>query len=249
VLKNVFLALLLVNILVLIWFTWVDTGPEFNHPMPLAESVDLSAGNDEQLKSTPLRSADRQYPEGVTPITLPAQEQPTPEPQVVVETPAKPEPAASRCSQTGTITTRAEASELLRSLESTGVQSRVEELTEREWKGHWVQVRDYPTKLAAREAADKLKQSGIKDSFVFEDGGVWVISLGVYKNKASADGLLKKAQDAGAPVIMVDRESERQAYRVQAQTGAENLKKLVYTGAEDALKVSVDINCEVFSAD
>jgi hypothetical protein len=72
------------------------------------------------------------------------------------------------------------------------------------WVGHWAQVRDQGSRAKAEQARDRLAANDL-DTFILPDTEVHALSLGIYRKRASAEQIIRKARRLGFKTLMVDR--------------------------------------------
>jgi hypothetical protein len=72
------------------------------------------------------------------------------------------------------------------------------------WVGHWVQVTGQASRLMAEQTRDKLKAAGMRDAYVLA-GDDHRISLGVFRLRSSANGVVQQATQLGLPTRVDDR--------------------------------------------
>jgi hypothetical protein len=178
--RNLALALLLANLLVLAWSRWVSPLGEPAGPAPLPPLADFRA--------PPPAAAVPGPPPGRPPAATPG----------AVPAP----PAGSACVRVGPLPAADAAAGLAQSIESKGFSARAVALDGQAWLGHWVQLAGFGSAAEAEAARDRLAAGGLADAYLMQDDGSAVISLGVFRDRGGADRVAAAAQRIGfAPVV------------------------------------------------
>lgn len=178
--RNLALALLLANLLVLAWSRWVN---------PLAEP----AG---QARLPPL--PDFRAPPSATVAGGPAAD-PVPGPGPLA---AEAPPGVGACVRVGPLPAADAAEGLAKTIESKGFSARTVALDGQAWLGHWVQLAGFGSAAEAEVARDRLAAGGLADAYLMQDGGTAIISLGVFRDRGGADRVAASARRLGfAPVV------------------------------------------------
>jgi hypothetical protein len=186
--RNAFLMLLLLNILAFAYQTWII---EPDNPV------------------------DALYIEQDVPGLLLAER---PEPEVEVEAvpasePAEPDESASqtaavlvyRCLRIGPFARETDADKVQLSLQRREATVRQSAEPGRVWVGHWAQVADQGSRKKAEQTRDALIAKGISDAYILPGDADHRISLGVYRQRASADRIVKQASSLGLATLVQDR--------------------------------------------
>jgi len=203
--KNSLLFLLLLNLLVWGWYSWVG-----NDSVPASgySSAPNVANNRVGLPETGAASGNDVEPAP----------EPTPDVARAVRLPgqADPDQAAKNiepvCNRVGPFAEESEADALSTSLESRGLTVRKSAGVDDIWMGHWVKVTGFDDRAAAGKSIQRLKAGGLSDLYAMESDGRWEVSLGLFRKKDSADRVLATALKAGEPAIMVDRTKAQNVY-------------------------------------
>jgi len=195
--RNIALVLLLSNLLLLAWQRWVVP------PEPLHETLALTQDYSDLVYMPRLGSIPADDPIlGAIPLT----------PDSVV-----------RCLRIGPFGRESDALRVGDELESRGVA--VQQFSEQGdiWIGHWVTVKDLGTPDDTRKALARLAANGMQDAYVVTDGEP-IISLGVFRKRASVDIVVGKARALGFVVDTTDRLRPGTNYWLDTQlTGTEAL--------------------------
>jgi hypothetical protein len=179
--RNLFLSLVLANLLTLAWQFWVDPSP----PMAFNKAGD-------GLALFGPRSAPAQ-------ATVPAR----PSPADVDGPP--PAPPAGVCFRLGPLPDSAAAQQAAGSLAGRGIDATPFARDAQLWLGHWVQISGFESVAAAENARERLVAGGIADALVMQDGPRPMISLGVFRDRGRADRIAGAARNLGFEVGMRDR--------------------------------------------
>jgi len=226
--KNVLLALLAINLLVWGWYTWVEVEPVTPSAKKASVESSAPAGNvelppDSEAESVAEESSGK-------PVSLPSAadnspaEKGTPEapPELSIEPSSETQPEQQSkplqrvCYRVGPLDSEQQAQDQAAKLESAGYEVVQKKEPKDKWVGHWVKVTGFDTKAAANEVVAQLKQSGLNDLYAMTDEGRWEISLGIFRNRASADRVYAAAQEAGVSPVMVDRYKAGSVWQVTA---------------------------------
>ena len=195
--RNIALVLLLSNLLLLAWQRWVVP------PEPLHETLALTQDYSDLVYMPRLGSIPADDPIlGAIPLT----------PDSVV-----------RCLRIGPFGRESDALRVGDELESRGVA--VQQFSEQGdiWVGHWVTVKDLGTLDDTRKTLARLAANGMQDAYVVTDGEP-IISLGVFRKRASVDIVAGKARALGFVVDTTDRLRPGTNYWLDTQlTGTEAL--------------------------
>jgi len=153
-------------------------------------------------------------------IAAPAAEAPSPAPvPQVASTP----PAQPVCSTIGPFNTREAAEALAGELGGRGLEVEVRMSRSREPAGYWVFL-PVVDRRAGQAAAERLVAAGVKDYFVGPD----FVSLGIYRDRATAERRNRELQAMGYDTRMERRFRKREVYWLdvrepaQAQLAAED---------------------------
>ncbi len=195
--RNIALVLLLSNLLLLAWQRWVVP------PEPLHETLALTQDYSDLVYMPRLGSIPADDPIlGAIPLT----------PDSLV-----------RCLRIGPFGRESDALRVGDELESRGVA--VQQFSEQGdiWVGHWVTVKDLGTLDDTRKTLARLAANGMQDAYVVTDGEP-IISLGVFRKRASVDIVAGKARALGFVVDTTDRLRPGTNYWLDTQlTGTEAL--------------------------
>jgi hypothetical protein len=182
--RNGFLVLLLLNILAFAYQAWII---EPDNPV------------------------DEFYIEqGVPGLVLAEREQPlveAPPESAPAEESVEPPPAdpAYRCLRIGPFARETDADKVQLDLRRREATVRQTAEPGRVWVGHWAQVADQGSRQKAEQSRDALIAKGISDAYILPGDDDQRISLGVYRQRASADRIVKQANALGLDTIVQDR--------------------------------------------
>jgi hypothetical protein len=200
--RNLFLALLLANILLFAWNRWVVPTPR---PAAATVSVAPTQGEapapavpmppDGDRSATPAASA----PPAGTSAALP-------QPQVAPPPGAAASPApGDTCVQVGPLPAAEAAAELSRSLASRRIPAATIARDTQVWVGNWIQVGGFASPAAADDARRRLVAGGLADAYLMQEGAEPVISLGVFREKERADRVAAIARGLGFKPVSTNR--------------------------------------------
>ena len=195
--RNAFLMLLLLNILAFVYQAWIIEPDDPVDALYIEQDV------------PGLVLAER--PEPPAEIAPAAEVESGDESELVVaETPEPPaEQVASapayRCLRVGPFARETDADKVQLNLQRREATVRQSAEVGRVWVGHWAQVADQGSRKKAEEARDALIAKGIADAYILPGDDDQRISLGVYRQRASADRIVKQANGLGLATLVQDR--------------------------------------------
>ena len=177
--RNLFLSLVLANLLMLAWQYWVDPAP-----LPATSTgrgdLDLFAATRVPGPAAGVNSA--LYPE-VAGINLPA----------------------GKCFRLGPLPDSAAAQLAAQNLAGRGIDATPIARDAALWLGHWVQISGFESVAVAQTARERLIAGGLADALLMQDGPQPMISLGVFRERSRADRVANTARNLGFVVGMRDR--------------------------------------------
>lgn len=174
--KNVFLALLLANLLFLGWRLWVAP-PE----VPATELI--GRGPEPDIAATTPRRAARAG-DDVAAGTVSTE---------------------LRCLRIGPMADGQLADSLRSSLAGRGIPATATSEEGQIWVGHWVQLESVASRQEADAIAARLAESGLPDAYVLQTSPPFSISLGVFRDRQRADKVAAEASRLGFKPQMTDR--------------------------------------------
>lgn len=178
--RNLFLSLVLANLLVLAWQYWVDPATE---PAMSTGRGDLALFDATRVPSGAVAGANLPvYPE-VAGINL----------------------RAGKCFRLGPLPDSTAAQQAAQNLAGRGIDATPIARDAPLWLGHWVQISGFGSVAAAETARDRLIAGGIADALLMQDGLQPMISLGVFRERTRADRVANMARNLGFVVGMRDR--------------------------------------------
>ncbi len=181
--RNVFLALVLANLLLVAWQIWVDPVPASPEPKNLNNLILFGL------------SSDRTAPKAV-----PSQGQfPMP------ESPEIPVAAEGTCLGVGPMVDVAASRQAGEQLAARGIDAIPIARDTQAWLGHWVQIGGFSSVLEAESARQRLIAGGLGDTYLMQDGTQPLLSLGVFQDVARAERVASVARGLGFEVGMRDR--------------------------------------------
>jgi hypothetical protein len=187
--RNLFLVLLLANLLLFAWNRWVVPPPR-----PAGATF---AGSPRQ-REAPLAAASP-APPGNAVVAAPQPQDPA---RPVTAAPAVP---SDTCVQVGPLPAAEAAAELGRSLASQGIPAATIARDTQVWVGNWIQIGGFASRAAADEARRRLVDGGLADAYLMQEGPEPVISLGVFREKERADRVAAIARGLGFDPVSTNR--------------------------------------------
>lgn len=131
------------------------------------------------------------------------QDQPEPVPEKV------PEPTmavAKVCYESGPFTSQGSARKMQKAVQKLGVKAKIKKIIKREKLGYWVYLKPERSLALSRLKAEEVKTKGIKDvAVVIKSKPKYAISLGVFKNKKTAEARKIKAESLGFKPLLTTR--------------------------------------------
>jgi hypothetical protein len=186
--RNLFLALLLANLLLFAWNGWVVPP---SRPVAAVSPV-----------------PQRQPAQGASVPGAPGRDGVAVAPEVAASPPppaATPLGAMAACVQIGPLAAAEAAAELGRSLASGGIAAIPMARDTQVWVGNWIQVGGFATPAAAEEARRRLVAGGLADAYLMQEGAEPVISLGVFREKERAERVASIARGLGFRPVSTNR--------------------------------------------
>lgn len=199
--RNLFLALLLANLLLLAWQWWIEpSSPPEALPVegPQLDLEGKPAGGAAGMAQaaagtgTPGAAADRRP-------DLPAASGSDPVPEGI------PPPDQGPCLRVGPMPDGTSARLAATALAGQGYLVEVQEKPGETWLGHWVQITGFSTSGQAESARRRLMAGGLVDAYLMEEGPSTLVSLGVFRDRARAERVLAAAQSLGFSPVIRDR--------------------------------------------
>lgn len=227
-----FFVLLLANVL---FFAWQqNAGPANGHePQRLQqelqpEKLKLIAAPAPTTTPTPPTAAAvaatvATAPEPAAPAAA-AEPAPVPTPPVAVEPPPPPQ----LCKAFNGLTLEA-AKEAQSEINTRSPNTKSSLQSVRENPSYWVFIPSQANKAGAEKKVGELKQLGIEESFIISDEGPnrWAISLGLFRNKDTAEAFLQNLSKKGVRSAKLDvREKGGDKTRLEIHAPAELLGTL-----------------------
>jgi hypothetical protein len=181
--RNVFLTLVLANLLLLAWQFWVEPGPAAP-AVPGPNDLVLFDAAPGPTPGPPLASR----PGGSAS-----------EPGMLATAPA------GTCWRVGPLPDVAAAQQASQRLTARGIDATAIARDSQLWLGHWVQIGGFPSVAAAESARQRLVAGGLADAYLMQDGAEPMISLGVFRDRGRADRVAGEARTLGFEVSIRDR--------------------------------------------
>ena len=173
--RNVFLALILANVLLVAWQFWVDPTPPRSVLPGTDDLVAFASGSKPNVA----------WPGTGT-----------------VGAPLAP---VGTCLRVGPLATTAAAQQAEEQLAARGIDAVPFARDAQVWLGHWVQIGGFASVPAAETARQRLSAGGLPDAYLMQDGAQPMLSLGVFRDRSGADRVATKARTLGFEVTLRDR--------------------------------------------
>jgi cell division protein FtsN len=195
--RNLFLALLLANLLFAGWRYWIA-------PPEVPARQFRAPGREPEIRAaaTP-RAASQPAPR---PPAFPSPAGPPAGEPAVAQPAATPGSAAGgACTRIGPIADGQIADSLRAGLVGRGIQAGTVAEDGQVWVGHWVQLEGVQTREEADRMAARLAAGGLPDAYVFQSTPPFTVSLGVFRDKDKADRVAAAATALGFRPQVTDR--------------------------------------------
>lgn len=210
--KALGLALLLANLLFLVWSQWLGSNePQATAPPPQpgARKLVLASEASAVESGAPQVPAPAENEEPYGPLEVGPNVNDRPR-----RTPAASEPAQTteliagmkRCLSIGPFRDLAEATQGSTALRSAGHDPRTRVAEGEVWAGLWVYLGDLPSREEAQRAVTLLKQRGIRDAYIMPAADSTAdISLGIFSEPARAQRRAEEVRALGFTPTVADR--------------------------------------------
>lgn len=186
--RNLFLLLLLSNLMVGAWQLWVRPAPV---PVPAAGGVP-----ELQLFKGGSMAAAAPRTSGPPPRDLASSNNGRADDRV---------PSMGGCLRIGPFPDGAMAAELASSLADRRLPVASLALEGQIWIGNWVQVAGFRNAAEGESARQRLVSGGLGDALLIQDGPLPVISLGVFRERERAERVMAAARQLGFKPVRTDR--------------------------------------------
>lgn len=178
--RNLFLALLLANLLFLGWRFWVV-------PPEVPATRLLAAGTEPTLEAL-VRAGGRTAGGSATSLQ-----------------PDRGKTAGGNCMRIGPIAEGPVAERLRARLVRDGFRVTLASEDGQIWVGHWVQLDSVATREQADRIVARLAAGGLPDAYILQTEAPFAISLGVFRDRARADNVAAAASRLGFRPTTTDR--------------------------------------------
>jgi hypothetical protein len=208
--RNLFLALVLANLLVGAWQLWIVPGE-------VPATALASPSKEAELA---LVTADPPATRGERPAGL-------------AETlPPGPAATGGQCFRIGPLAEGGAADAVRKRLQREGISVSQSSEDGQIWVGHWVQIPNAGNRQQAEAAVSKLDAGGLPDAYVLDVAGSISISLGVFRDRQRADKVVADAQRLGFQPVVTDRHRPGVQYWLLANVPAGRSAALPDMGRE-----------------
>lgn len=229
--RNLFLVLLLANLLFVGWRYWVA-------PAEVVPTKLLAAGREPAIEALhgPETGADPQRAAHAANATGAARR-----PNLLV-------PAGSRCMRVGPLADGTLAQSLRTRLSRDGFDAIAVAEEGQIWVGHWVQLESVASRDEADQAVARLAAGGLPDVYVLQTSPPFSISLGVFRDRARADNVAATAARLGFKPQTTDRFRTGTQYWVSVVLPASRSLPLQALGQESGQILRAEqVNCPTSS--
>ena len=123
------------------------------------------------------------------------------------DAPSEPQEAAPayRCLRIGPLPRETDADAVRLALRQKQATVRQTAEPGRVWVGYWVQTGAHASRSQAEDARKILNNNGMSDVYILPDNEQFRISLGVFRLRSSADGVVEQARKLGFDTRVVER--------------------------------------------
>ena len=133
------------------------------------------------------------------------------------ETPPAAAPAAA-CLSVGPFGTEESGEEILARVRGLGGTAELRSAEEEVFLGHWVQIRNIPSREEANRQVALLQEAGFEDAYPMpEDDGERTISLGLFSDEERAERLREQAAELGLEPEVVPQSREATTWWVDVR--------------------------------
>lgn len=228
--RNLVLLLLLANIVFFAWNHWVAEPPangatQFRESElgPRLELVEEPSGEPVGEAGDELQPSAEEPSQGDA-----AQADEAPDTEFPADDPAPParERAAERppaapvaaCLSVGPFSAAESGEEVLARVRGLGGDAELRSVTEEVFLGHWVQIRNIPTREESNRQVAVLQEAGFEDAYPLpEDDGERTISLGLFSDEERAERLREQTAELGLNPEVVPQTRETTTWWVDVR--------------------------------
>ncbi len=218
--RNLVLLLLLANVVFFAWNHWVAEPPsdgatqfrqsELGPTLELAPEAGAGTGGE-----TPGPGDAVEPPAGAAAdAAFPADEPvaPAPEPR------EEPQPPSAACLSVGPFGAAQTGEDVLARVRGLGSEAELRSAIEEVFLGHWVQIRNIPSREEANRQVAVLQEAGFEDAYPMpEDDGERTISLGLFSDEERAERLRAQAAELGLNPEVVPQTREATTWWVDVR--------------------------------
>jgi hypothetical protein len=223
--RNLVLLLLLANVVFFAWNHWVaeppSDGATYFRQSELGPTLELEPETEAEPGAgtggeTLVPGEAFEPPTGAAapdadgPADDPAV--PTPEPREALR------PPAAACLSVGPFGAAETGEDVLTRVRSLGSEAQLRSAAEEVFLGHWVQIRNIPTRQEANRQVAVLQEAGFEDAYPMpEDDGERTISLGLFSDEERAERLRAQAAELGLNPEVVPQTREATTWWVDVR--------------------------------
>lgn len=218
--RNLVLLLLLANVVFFAWNHWVaeppsDGATQFRQS-ELGPTLELAPGPGAGTgREIPGPGEAVEPPAGAAPdADFPADEPAAPAPEPREEPP----PPAAACLSVGPFGAAQAGEDVLARVRGLGSEAELRSATEEVFLGHWVQIRNIPSREEANRQVAVLQEAGFEDAYPMpEDDGERTISLGLFSDEERAERLRAQTAELGLNPEVVPQTREATTWWVDVR--------------------------------
>ena len=226
--RNLFLLLLLSNLLFFGWQRWVfvdnEKGVNIVKAPKSGEQIELAAAQPNTPVQIALESIDSEPEE--LPVEIPAF-------------------VGRACVSIGPFSEVKDAAGELAQLKTLGMQAAQRATQGDVFMGHWVHVNAVPSRASGRRLVTKLHDGGIKDAYlIIGDAGDNTISLGLFSEEEGAERVELRAKSLGIDPVITRRYRQATVHwlDVRLQAAADG-SQLAQTYGEERVLLRDEATC------
>ena len=226
--RNLVLLLALANVVFFAWNQWVAEPPsdgatrfrasDLGPRLELAPEPSVGAGVDEEgsMAGQPIVPPADAAPD--TDFTADDRAVPAPDRQSPETAATADARAADVCISVGPFGSAETGEEVLARVRDLGGEAGLRSATEEVFLGHWVQIRNIPSREEANRQVSVLQEAGFEDAYPMpEDDGERTISLGLFSDEERAERLREQAAELGLDAEVVPQTREAATYWVDVR--------------------------------
>jgi hypothetical protein len=224
--RNLFLALVLANLLFAAWHRWVAEPPAPGGSAANRELASITLVREMYPDAeTGRRRGDAAAPAsasaGSGSAALGSTGSESADPSAAVETAVAEAAALERCVSVGPFRELAQAAAATSNLRAGGYQPRQRVVEGEVWQGYWVHLEGFASVEEANQVLAELRAEGISDSLVIRGAESSLISLGIFSDISRAGRRREELRALGYEPTVSDRTGRATVYWVDVTLAPE----------------------------